>query len=347
MKLFELYDAQPSITKEPVCEDKKLAAAIKLCESIVDVLEGPVTDSTAMAVKKVAMDFFDDRPYSSARIAKGKAHRLSFTVGRYLSQYYRYVSINDVTPEDKQKMIELKDELMQKIQAAGIDTSKVDIRYHIGAGMYMSIRTQIEEAVAESGTNKSLSPRQLNAEIKKIANNAGWEIWNTHGDRRKDGTIRRSYYRNGWRLPAKMKNKILSDVDNLLKTSGMNATAEWRVAEKYGYGEYDKLTIIIQPEASIEEASYEGGIEFEPSPEFAGVKGVTRDTSAGIKGAQAAQHKKAGESLNNTWIKLLKQMQGMEPAAAKKLKGNLVKVAQVAKAKGFELSPPPEKVLGL
>ena len=39
MKLFELFDRQPVTRKQPIQEDKKLAAAIKLCESVVAVLE--------------------------------------------------------------------------------------------------------------------------------------------------------------------------------------------------------------------------------------------------------------------------------------------------------------------
>ena len=95
---------------------------------------------------------------------------------------------------------------------------------------------------------------------------------------------------------------------------------------------------------AVLEASYEGGIDFEPDDSFAGVQGVSRDSGAGIQGAKAAQFKQQEAKLNQTWKMLVGKMGKLDYAASQTLKQNLLKLAGVAKSKGFTLSPSPQEV---
>ena len=97
---------------------------------------------------------------------------------------------------------------------------------------------------------------------------------------------------------------------------------------------------------SLLEASYEGGIDFEPQPAYAGVKGISRDTGYGEDDRRSAEKKQQNIKLNQTWQRLVRNLNKLDAAGAEKLKVNLKKVADVAKQKGFQLSPTPEEVLG-
>ena len=98
---------------------------------------------------------------------------------------------------------------------------------------------------------------------------------------------------------------------------------------------------------SLGEADYEGGLDFEPSPEFAGVKGVTRDTGAGNQAAKQAAHKQAEQKVNATWQKMLHKAKAMSGESRKQIIPHLHKLAKEADKSGFQLDPSPATTLGL
>jgi len=175
MKLFELY-------KQPLREDKTFTASIKLCESVISLLDGMedlaearVTDPNALKVKEIATEMFG-KPYSSARIANGTVHRISIPIGEFLKKQYRYVPIADIHPNDERTLGQLKAAFMQKVEQDGVDTSLVDIKFHIAAGVYMSVRTKIDETV-EEGMNDAgefeFEPDPAFAGVKGVTRDTG------------------------------------------------------------------------------------------------------------------------------------------------------------------------------
>ena len=84
--------------------------------------------------------------------------------------------------------------------------------------------------------------------------------------------------------------------------------------------------------------------DYEPDPAFAGVKGVSRDSGAGVADAKAAQFKQQEQKLNQTWKMLVGKLGKLDFEASEKLKMNLKKLAQVADSKGFALQPSPQEV---
>ena len=96
----------------------------------------------------------------------------------------------------------------------------------------------------------------------------------------------------------------------------------------------------------LEGLNDDGGFDFEPDPKFAGVKGITRDTGAGIQDRKAADHKKQNEKVNQTWMTLVSKLGKLDFQNAEKLKVGLIKLAKVAKKNNFKLTPSPEEVLG-
>ena len=176
MKLFELY-------KQPIREDKTLTASLRLCESVTRLLEGmadfelteEVTDPTVLAVRPIAIAMFG-KPYSTAYIANGTVHRMSIPINHELSKQYRHVPKEDIIPVDRQKLVELKNRFFQELKQNGVDTSLVDVRYHVGAGVYLSVRTKIDQDVSE-GLNDAgefdFEPDPAFAGVKGVSRDTG------------------------------------------------------------------------------------------------------------------------------------------------------------------------------
>ena len=127
-----------------------------------------VTDPTALKVKSIVVKMLGT-PYSSARIAGGTVHRLSIPINYLLKKHYRYVPFKDVRPDDIQKMKDIKAKVMDAIKKNGIDPSLVDVKFHIGSGVYASIRTKlgadaeygppVDRAMAAKAKAKKAAPK--------------------------------------------------------------------------------------------------------------------------------------------------------------------------------------------
>jgi hypothetical protein len=59
----------------------------------------------------------------------------------------------------------------------------------------------------------NVATKNLNDLVRAVAKNEGWEVWDTYSDKRKDGTRRIKYMRNGW-VPGK---PILNAIESSVK----------------------------------------------------------------------------------------------------------------------------------
>ena len=98
---------------------------------------------------------------------------------------------------------------------------------------------------------------------------------------------------------------------------------------------------------AVLEASYEGGIDFEPQPDFKNVKGVNFTDRDQNIAHQSNVKKNENTTLNKAWVKLLSKMKNLDSAGRKKLRPELQKVANAASQRQFKLTPSVEQVFNL
>ena len=85
--------------------------------------------------------------YSSGTIGGGKVYRISLYT-RGIEGYYHYVPLSSVTPRDKALLAADKKRFFDALAANGLDASRVEIKYHIGATLYTSVRIAMKPEVA-------------------------------------------------------------------------------------------------------------------------------------------------------------------------------------------------------
>jgi hypothetical protein len=86
------------------------------------------------------------RPYSTGTIGGGKVYRLS--IPARLNHDYRYVKLDSVSVDDKTILNQAKGKFFDLLKQQGLDASRVDIKYHIGSGLYVSVRIAMKPEVA-------------------------------------------------------------------------------------------------------------------------------------------------------------------------------------------------------
>jgi hypothetical protein len=87
--------------------------------------------------------------------------------------------------------------------------------------------------------------KNFHPQVRDICAKYGWTVLNTYNDKRKDGSRRLSYCRNGSSLGPAAKRTILSRVRGLTECENMNANVYWYKATRGGYGTYDKLCVVV------------------------------------------------------------------------------------------------------
>lgn len=131
-----------------------------------------VKDSNASKVKELADKFFG-KPYSQARIGADKdTRRYSYNFG--INDFSRGMSIKDISSKDKKRMREFRDKFIALCEARGIPKGAVDVKFHIGSGLYASIQVRLgskSNKVSESerrvdGKHCPACGRPLNKEKK-------------------------------------------------------------------------------------------------------------------------------------------------------------------------------------
>ena len=123
---------------------------IKGVAETVDMEEGKVANARVNEIRQLAKDFFGENPYSSAVIAGGKFLRLSFPVSSFLFQpkgikRYRYEPMSSITPEDQQAIKGLVGRFQKFMAKHGVGKDEFDMKFHIGAYLYASVRIAIPQ----------------------------------------------------------------------------------------------------------------------------------------------------------------------------------------------------------
>ena len=135
-----------------------------LDETDYEMQEARETDPVVLKAKEIAKKVFGNYVYSTARLHGGKTYRMSIPVNQKMSQDYRY-GVPSVTPEDKKRMAKLRDKFKSACEAQGIDPNAVDVKYHMGAWLYASVRIAIG---SDSSAIKDL-PATAKNPVKKTA----------------------------------------------------------------------------------------------------------------------------------------------------------------------------------
>jgi len=120
------------------------------------VAEARITNSRVNEIRQLSKEFFGKEPYSSARISGGKVLRLSFPIWGYIEGHYRYVPKTAISPEDQQRLKNLKSKFDKFMASNGVGADEVTMQFHIGSGVYAGIRIAIpqEQGVAEGSRRR-------------------------------------------------------------------------------------------------------------------------------------------------------------------------------------------------
>lgn len=99
------------------------------------------TDQELQKIVEIAKAVYG-RPYSTGTIGGGKVYRLS--IPARLNHDYRYVKLDNVSIDDKTILNQAKGKFFDLLKQHGLDASRVDIKYHIGSGLYVSVRIRMQ-----------------------------------------------------------------------------------------------------------------------------------------------------------------------------------------------------------
>lgn len=99
------------------------------------------TDQELQKIVEIAKAVYG-RPYSTGTIGGGKVYRLS--IPARVNHHYRYVKLDNVSIDDKTILNQAKGKFFDLLKQHGLDSSRVDIKYHIGSGLYVSVRIKMQ-----------------------------------------------------------------------------------------------------------------------------------------------------------------------------------------------------------
>ena len=103
---------------------------------------------------------------------------------------------------------------------------------------------QLIEAEYVGPQRNTKSPTKIIRKIvRKAVDDNGWEIWDSRTDKTATGR-RMSFWRNGWRVPKRMKTTILDQINRDLQRGSLPGEASWHEAEGQ-YGLYDKIVVKV------------------------------------------------------------------------------------------------------
>lgn len=121
--------------------------------------EAKVSDARSNEIRELAKKFFGGNPYSSARIANGTKLRLSFSIPMNTRYDYFNREISDI---DKKYLENLKTNFMNFMKKNGVESSEVDMKFHIGAGVYASVRINIPQNDKDVSSGQALTQSTSN-----------------------------------------------------------------------------------------------------------------------------------------------------------------------------------------
>ena len=106
------------------------------------------SDTELQEIVEIAQQVFGSK-YSSGTISGGKVYRISL-ITQGLGGRYHYSPIASVSKNDKIILGDQKKKFYDMLTKRGLDTSRVEVKYHMGATLYTSVRIKMKDEVSES-----------------------------------------------------------------------------------------------------------------------------------------------------------------------------------------------------
>lgn len=141
-----------------------------------------VKDENANLVRQLAVKFFHTTPYSTARIGTDKGtRRWSFHIslgGRHFDRMGRgdAKSTSEFNDKEKQLMRDFRDKFIALCEKNGVPKGSVDVKYHIGSGLYVSVQCKLGRKKDEE-INESYKPKIWTdaKELIKLVHSMGYD----------------------------------------------------------------------------------------------------------------------------------------------------------------------------
>ncbi len=128
-----------------------------------------VKDLNSSKVKAISDEFFGQKPYSVNRIGEGgNIRRFSYNCGIKGYSFRNSGRIDNETitslpkapDEVKAKLLHIREVLLKKFQEAGVPKDATDVKFHIGSGLYASVRVKlgINSSKEDGESSKAIKP---------------------------------------------------------------------------------------------------------------------------------------------------------------------------------------------
>lgn len=90
----------------------------------------------------------------------------------------------------------------------------------------------------------NVAVKDLNNLVRAVAKNEGWEVWETFSDKKKDGTRRIKYMRNGWEPGKPILNAIESSVKAKVSKYDNVVNMGWDYGDSFR-GSYPYFYVVV------------------------------------------------------------------------------------------------------
>jgi hypothetical protein len=144
-ELFGEYEGQLDESDDMFSTPGRLATAAKRNITGKIAAKGRASrksDTELQKIVEIAKVVYG-RPYSTGTIGGGKVYRLS--IPARVNHDYRYVKLDSVSVDDKTILNQANGKFFDLLKQHGLDASRVDIKYHIGSGLYVSVRIKMKD----------------------------------------------------------------------------------------------------------------------------------------------------------------------------------------------------------
>ena len=111
----------------------------------IEAMVPKVKGSLPLQVKSIANKLLGKTPYSTKRIAGGTVYRMSYPVlGGYRASDLGSGWPDKIKPNDKDKLNKIKNGLMNGFKKAGLDMTKIEVKFHLGSYVYANVRVKLD-----------------------------------------------------------------------------------------------------------------------------------------------------------------------------------------------------------
>ncbi len=90
----------------------------------------------------------------------------------------------------------------------------------------------------------NVATKDINSLVRAVAKSGGWEVWETFSDKRKDGTRRLKYMRNGWDPGDRIKDGIESAIKSKVSKYDNVVEMGWDYGDSFR-GSYPYFYVVV------------------------------------------------------------------------------------------------------